>query len=394
MRYLDKTNTKEIIDKDTFKKWLPVDVYIGSKEHALLHLFYSRFMYKFVLKHYCQFGEYGINPQDPSEEVRISYFQAPFKELITQGIVKANSYQNKKTGQYIKSNELDKYKPEDITTQMEKMSSSKLNNINFTDEIRKYGIDLVRISIFYSSSMDSDIDYSNDIYKPIEEFLTTLQKISTFVDVKLLTNLHVFDVEKARLELLDINNKIKIEEIGLITEFFSLIDYIKVKFEERDFHVCIRRMMQLVNVMNDNLATFEENPNACLFIYFNYLFTLYPFSPFIACELYSKCLGKIKKNEHDKNNILAEYLFDNNIEKWTNIKNEISLLLFNKIILNVYVNGKMKGMICVDNEKELNLDDIINLTKNIKSIEYLTKDDVLKVFRPERTNVINLIVKT
>ena len=86
LRYLDPKNADSIVDKKLFEEWMPVDIYVGGMEHAIMHLLYARF----VLKVICD--SYGIS--DPN-------LREPFKELIVQGLVKGKTYKEKSTGRYI-----------------------------------------------------------------------------------------------------------------------------------------------------------------------------------------------------------------------------------------------------------------------------------------------------
>ena len=48
LRYIDPHNTEKLADEDLLKQWLPVDIYVGGAEHAVLHLLYARFWHKFL----------------------------------------------------------------------------------------------------------------------------------------------------------------------------------------------------------------------------------------------------------------------------------------------------------------------------------------------------------
>jgi leucyl-tRNA synthetase len=75
LRYIDPKNNKALADKEKIKYWMPVDHYIGGAEHAVLHLLYSRFWYKFLF-------DIGAVPSDE-----------PFKKLTNQGLILAEDGQ-------------------------------------------------------------------------------------------------------------------------------------------------------------------------------------------------------------------------------------------------------------------------------------------------------------
>jgi leucyl-tRNA synthetase len=71
---------------------MPVDVYVGGMEHAIMHLLYARFFHKFI----CDWK--GIQKgmgRDPTHNIR-----EPFKELIVQGLVKGKTYRDRESGKY------------------------------------------------------------------------------------------------------------------------------------------------------------------------------------------------------------------------------------------------------------------------------------------------------
>ena len=101
LRYVDNHNDKELVSKEKAEKFLPVDMYIGGVEHAVLHLLYSRFYTKFLY-------DIGVVP-----------FDEPFTKLFNQGMI------NGKNGI--------------------KMSKSKGNVVSPDDLVRDYGCDALRM---------------------------------------------------------------------------------------------------------------------------------------------------------------------------------------------------------------------------------------------------------
>ncbi|MBI5037358.1 MAG: leucine--tRNA ligase [Candidatus Kerfeldbacteria bacterium] len=104
LRYCDPHNDKQLADPEKLKAWLPVDMYVGGAEHAVLHLLYARFIYKFLF-------DIGAVPNECGEE--------PFVKLKNQGIILGEDGQ--------------------------KMSKSRGNVINPDDVVKEYGADVLRM---------------------------------------------------------------------------------------------------------------------------------------------------------------------------------------------------------------------------------------------------------
>jgi len=84
LRFLQQLDST-IVDKEVMRDWMPVDVYVGGMEHAIMHLLYARFVFKFI----CDWK--GISKDDLMA-------REPFKELIVQGLVKGKTYRMKSEG--------------------------------------------------------------------------------------------------------------------------------------------------------------------------------------------------------------------------------------------------------------------------------------------------------
>ena len=101
LRYIDPNNTEAIADPEKLKEWLPVDIYIGGAEHAVLHLLYARFWHKFLY-------DIGVVPT-----------KEPFQKLFNQGMI--------------------------LGENNEKMSKSKGNVVNPDDIVESHGADTLRL---------------------------------------------------------------------------------------------------------------------------------------------------------------------------------------------------------------------------------------------------------
>lgn len=134
-RFLDPTNQEMPFSKERILNHMPVDIYIGGKEHAVLHLYYARFMSYFL-------HSLGWTPT-----------KEPFKKLVVQGMVMGQSYKIKATGKYVPSEQvekvgkeyIEKHTGEPVLTQWEKMSKSKYNGENPERLLSTYGCDTTRL---------------------------------------------------------------------------------------------------------------------------------------------------------------------------------------------------------------------------------------------------------
>ncbi|XP_060803565.1 leucine--tRNA ligase, mitochondrial isoform X2 [Amyelois transitella] len=136
-RFLDPNNKSFPFEKTKLLNKAPVDIYIGGKEHAVLHLYYARFMSYFL-------HSLGWTPTCE-----------PFKKLLVQGMVMGQSYKLKSTGKYLPPEKVEKVGKEFqeketgelVVTQWEKMSKSKYNGENPEHLLSTYGCDATRLLI-------------------------------------------------------------------------------------------------------------------------------------------------------------------------------------------------------------------------------------------------------
>lgn len=138
LRYLDPNNDQEVFNKKLSTDMMPVDLYIGGKEHAVLHLYYARFFNHFL-------HSIGLVPQPE-----------PFQRLLVQGMVMGQSFRVKGTGKYLKEDEVritnaKKNQAEEVATgsavvmQWEKMSKSKLNGVDPAEAFAEHSTDTIRL---------------------------------------------------------------------------------------------------------------------------------------------------------------------------------------------------------------------------------------------------------
>ena len=136
---------------------LPVDIYIGGIEHAILHLLYARFVSKFLATTSLWPG--GLSPHIRGE---------PFKKLISQGMVHGKTFSDPHSGRFLRAHELDL---NDLATpkilgtgetpkvSFEKMSKSKHNGVDPTTCIQTYGADVVRAHMLFQAPVTEILEW-------------------------------------------------------------------------------------------------------------------------------------------------------------------------------------------------------------------------------------------
>jgi leucyl-tRNA synthetase len=127
LRYIDPHNNNAIGDAKLLSHWLPVDLYIGGAEHAVLHLLYARFWHKFL---------YDLGIVDSKE---------PFKKLFHQGMI--------------------------LGENNEKMSKSRGNVVNPDDVIAKYGADTLRLYEMFMGPLEASLPWSENGLDGARRFL-------------------------------------------------------------------------------------------------------------------------------------------------------------------------------------------------------------------------------
>jgi leucyl-tRNA synthetase len=134
LRYLDPRNPERIFDPAVEKQWMPVDLYVGGAEHAVLHLLYARFWHKVL------------------HDIGVVSTKEPFRKLRHQGTVLAYAYQDA-AGRYHELREIElrgeepvlKSTGEVLKRTVEKMAKTKMNGVNPDDVIAELGADVMRL---------------------------------------------------------------------------------------------------------------------------------------------------------------------------------------------------------------------------------------------------------
>lgn len=175
MRFADPHNSKAPFSKES-ASLLPVDLYVGGIEHAILHLLYARFIYKFLMTS-------SLGPEGSSEMVH-----EPFTRLITQGMVHGKTFINPSNGQFLKPEEVDltdAYNPKMVATgeaaviSYEKMSKSKFNGVDPTEFIAKYGADATRAHMLFQAPVSDVVNWDEAKISGVTRWLGRIHDLAT-----------------------------------------------------------------------------------------------------------------------------------------------------------------------------------------------------------------------
>ncbi|KAF9428675.1 hypothetical protein BGZ94_001507 [Podila epigama] len=182
LRYLDPHNKSLPFTHAKATAGMPVDIYIGGVEHAILHLLYSRFLSKFAWKT----GLYGKGPEIEDKEGKTPGRGEPFKVLLTQGMVQGRTFKDPVTGAFLHPSEVDitdPQKPIQISTgkapaeSYEKMSKSKFNGVDPEDMIATHGADATRLHILYKAPPSEELEWDEQSIVGMQRFLTKVWKV-------------------------------------------------------------------------------------------------------------------------------------------------------------------------------------------------------------------------
>ncbi|HUX56332.1 MAG TPA: leucine--tRNA ligase [Bacteroidales bacterium] len=160
LRFIDPKNDKMIFNQAKEKYWMPVDLYIGGAEHAVLHLLYSRFWHKVLF-------DLGIVSTDE-----------PYKRLFNQGMILAFAYEtetgSKVSGDLVEDREgkyFHKETGEELRQLVAKMSKSLKNVVNPDDVVAKYGADSLRLYEMFLGPLDITKPWDDKGVKGVFGFL-------------------------------------------------------------------------------------------------------------------------------------------------------------------------------------------------------------------------------
>ncbi|WP_416175795.1 leucine--tRNA ligase [Clostridium sp.] len=234
LRYVDNKNSEKAFDKDKIDKMLPVDVYVGGREHACMHLLYARFITKAL------------------RDMGYLNFDEPFLSLRHQGVI--------------------------LGPDGQKMSKSKGNTISPDDYIKQYGADVFRMYLMFGFDYSEGGAWSDDGIKSMSKFVDRVERIITqakqYIDNPKNTKT---SMDKAEKDLNYVRN-FAIKSVSEDTNKFQ-------------FNTAIARIMEFTNALSKYLKIESKNVKLLEDSIIDLVRILAPFAPHFSEEEW-EFLGK------------------------------------------------------------------------------------------------------
>ncbi|HHU88175.1 MAG: leucine--tRNA ligase [Sphaerochaetaceae bacterium] len=247
LRYLDPHNTQEFASQEAINYWMPVDLYVGGAEHAVLHLLYARFWHKVLF------------------DLGLVNTIEPFHRLVNQGMITSFAFQRKDKS-LVPSDEVEE-RGEDLFVEkatgerlervVAKMSKSLKNVINPDEIITEYGADAMRMYEMFMGPLEVSKPWTTTGIMGVYRFLDRLWRLS---------ERPIVDEEPPENVLKTLHKTIK-----------------KVNHDTANllFNTAIAQMMVMVN----ELYKIETLPRS---IWEPFILTLAPYVPHLAEELWQR----------------------------------------------------------------------------------------------------------
>jgi len=333
LRFIDPKNDELIFDKEKEKYWMPVDLYIGGAEHAVLHLLYSRFWHKVMF-------DLGIVSTDE-----------PYQRLFNQGMILAFAYENE-TGGKIPADQIEERDGRFFNTEtgtevrqiVAKMSKSLKNVVNPDDVVEKYGADSLRLYEMFMGPLDIMKPWDDRNVKGVFNFLGRAFRFFSNPE-------NIIDGS---------------EDIEILKGLHKTIKKVEDDIENLKFNTAISEMMIFLNLAYKKGKVTKET--ACIFT-----LILSPFAPHLSEEIW-QLLGH--------NGTLA-------YEPWPEVMKEY--LKVDIFEYPVSFNGKMRFKIVLpaDMPKDEIIKAVMSDERSVKWIGTSAPSNIIVV--PNK--IVNVVIK-
>jgi len=283
LRFCDPQNKEASWGKREEKYWLPVDLYVGGAEHAVLHLLYARFWHKVLY------------------DCSLVSHPEPFYSLRNQGLVLARSFKDRHN-KYIEAEDVvekdgvyrHKKTKEVLTTQIEKMSKSKLNGVSPDGIIQEYGADAFRLAVSFIGPLEKEKIWNSEVLNGCRRFLCKAFELVS-------------------------SNKVSDQENEAVTKLaHRLVAKAREDLEALQLNTLIAKMMEFINEVSSSKTLPKEAVE-----WFVQVLSLY--APHLGEEMW-KMLG------HDESILLSKFP-----------EPDPQYLVDEVVTYVVQVNGKVRG---------------------------------------------------
>lgn len=343
--------------------WLPVDQYIGGVEHAVMHLLYARFFHKLM-------RDVGLLDSDE-----------PFKNLLTQGMVIAETYY-RKLGEgkevYFKPSEVSEQRDEKgavtgamlvadgepVLTKMEKMSKSKNNGVDPESMIDRYGADTVRLFTMFAAPPEQSLEWNDDAIAGASRFLRRVWQLFSHHDA----TLHATGLKPIE-SMADANSSVK--ELRLVTH--TIIDRALRDYDRQQFNTVVAAAMELTNTLEKadwsgmGATADQVLSEACCAL----LKILAPVTPHICETLWA--------NYEPEQSILQS--------GW--LKVDTNALIKDEITYVVQVNGKLRAKLQI--AATATNEEIEALAKNEENVQRFLQDVTVRKVIVVPNKLVNIV---
>ena len=332
LRYIDPKNSQKLADEDLLKAWLPVDIYIGGAEHAVLHLLYARFWHKFLY-------DIGVVPT-----------KEPFQKLFNQGMILGTSYRDHR-GALVPTDKVEKRDGlffnietgEELEQAPAKMSKSLKNVVNPDDVVERYGADTLRVYEMFMGPLDASIAWSEEGLEGSRKFLDRVYRLLTTKDI-------VADNNGAL-------DKVYNETVKAVTE----------QLEAMKFNTAIAQLMVFVNSANKEDKLFVDYAKG-------FIQLLAPFAPHLAEELWQNVTQSGESISY-----VAWPTWDE------------SKLVENDVEIVIQIKGKVRAKLVVPKDASREELEKLALSNDKIQAEIAGKDIVKVIAVPNK--LVNIVVK-
>jgi leucyl-tRNA synthetase len=256
LRFLSPHNDGVAWEPDEEKYWMPVDLYVGGNEHAVLHLLYARFWHKVL------FDAGFVSTREP------------FQRLFHQGMIHKTSFREA-SGKYHHDHEVEqrgdrwyvKGTETPVETKLDKMSKSKLNVVNPDDMCAQFGADAMRLYELFMGPLEEGVEWESTGVAGTRRFLDRTWRLLVDIETDALTSKVGEDAPKDNKEL----------ERAL----HAAIKKVTHAVGDLRFNTAVSEMMKFVNEATAATAIPRE--------WFEmFVKILAPFAPHIAEELWQR----------------------------------------------------------------------------------------------------------